>query len=443
MFGRGNWAILGLAKESLEPFRTSLEDRTLMAASSQMAASAITRQFGSDALGVNPFSAPRLDEQHALGIEHEEELARFATSEQEARSNNSLPAEILNCEGYGFTVEQFQLQPPMPWYGLWAVANEWKHISDLPSVKEQRSYVLLERPYRFLHATDKKTVDQEALGGTAAVRKQVPVLLDFNEGRVYIESNNKKLIYTIVVLLQQLGAEIIPVAWTYSQRNWTAEILNKLYEGTQYRDDFLKRAEEATRFRANEIEKLEDREVESIVANYFSMTQLPSELWAGISGPAQIRLHDASPPIGVKAPTGATTLLNMTDDAKIVSGRVTFQEHVSTTSKDGGERRFRRDLLCIDVNDRINLTDVGAAMLRGFDLPTLRKDVQREIRQTHQVPSIEQFWGNWLHELSNAVRTIESAFRELLDIDGDQEAGIVPMKVSATGEAPELVNTPV
>ena len=136
----------------------------------------------------------------------------------------------------------------MPWYGLWAVSNEWKDVSDLASIKEQRSYVLLERPYRFLQAIDKKSVDQETLGITAAVRKQVPVLLDFNEGRVYIESSNKKLIYRIIVQLQQLGAEIIPVAWTYTQPNWTAEILNRLYEGTQYQGDFIKRADEATRF---------------------------------------------------------------------------------------------------------------------------------------------------------------------------------------------------
>src|SRR3954453_22257879 len=109
---------------------------------------------------------------------------------------------------------------------------------------------------------------------------------------------------------------------------------------------------------------------------------------------------------------------------KLFRASVTFQERVSATSKDGGGRTFRRDLLCVDVNDRINLTDVGAAMLRGFDLPTVRKDIQREIRPTKQVPSIEKFWGNWLHELSNAVRTIEAAFREVLDFDGNHEAGI-------------------
>jgi hypothetical protein len=300
---------------------------------------------------------------------------------------------------------------------------------------------LLERPYRFLQPTDRKSVDQEALGATAAVRKQVAVLLDFHEGRVYIENSNKKLITAIATRLQQLGAQVFTVAWTYTHPTWTAEILHKLYEATQYQSDFLKRADEATRFKANEIEKLEDREVESIVANYFSMTQLPSDLWVGISGPAHIRLHETSTPIAVKAPASATTLLHMTNDATVVAGALTFQERVATSSKDGEEYTFRKDLLSIDVNDRINLTEAGAAMLRGFDLPSLRKEIQREIRQTKQVPSIEQFWGSWLHELGNAVRTIEATFRELLDIDGSQPAGILPMQTVAKEEAAEVVNS--
>ena len=130
----------------------------------------------------------------------------------------------------------------------------------------------------------------------------------------------------------------------------------------------------------------------------------------------------------------------MTNDATVISGAITFQERVSFTGKNGGEVTFRKDLLCIDVNDRINLTDVGAAMLRGFDVPAFRKDIQREIRHTKEVPSIKQFWGNWLHELSNAVRTIEAAFRELLHIDGNQEAGILPMKVPIKEELLEAVN---
>jgi hypothetical protein len=375
-----------------------------------------------------------------VGPDHEPELAGYAMSEAEERADLSLPAEILECAGYGVTEAQFRLHPTMPWYGLWAVLNEWKDVSDVASIKEQRSYRLMERPFKFLQASDKKSVDQDTLGATAAMRKQVPVLLDFHDGRVYIENTNKKLIYMITVRLKRLGVEIIPVAWTFPRPNWPAEILNRLHENTQYQRDFQKRAEEASRFTASEIEKLEDRELESIVANYFSMTQTPSDLWVGISGPAQIRLHDAGPPIAVKAPTSATTLLGMTADAKILSGAITFQEVVSATSKKGGEYTFRKDLLCLDLNDRINLTDIGAAMMRGFDIPAFRKDLLREIRQTREVPSIEQFWSNWLHQMSNAVRTVEATFRELLEIDGNQPAGIVPMQVVGQEAAEELIS---
>jgi hypothetical protein len=430
MFGRGTWAVVGLVKESLEAFRTCLADRALMVAASQMAASAATRHFSTDAIGINPFAAPRLDEQHTVALEHQEALALFATSEQEPGSDGGLPAEILECEGFGAGEERYRLHDSMPWYGLWAVSNEWKDVSDLASIKEQRSYVVQERPYKFLPAIDKKAVDQEALGATASVRSQVPVLLDFNEGRVYIESSNKKVIHAITLRLNRIGAEVIPVGWNYPVPNWPSAILQKLYEDTQFQSDFQKRAEEATRFKPKEIEKLEDRELESIVANYFSMTELPSGLWVGISNPAQIRLHPTSPPIGVKASTSATTLLNMTSDAAVISGAITFQERVAFMGKDGMERTFRKDLVAVDVNDRINLTEAGAAMLRGFDVPAHRKDVLHEIKKTSQVPSIDQFWGAWLHELSNAVRMIEGSFRELLDLDGDQAGGILPMRVA-------------
>lgn len=430
MFGRGTWAVLGLVKESLDGFQLSLENQVRMAAASQLAASAVARLYGADALGFNPYSAPRLDEEQQLSDEQKAELARVSIAEQEEGTAQSLPEAILEGPGYAHTADTFRIHANLPWFGLWAVSNEWKKAPDLPSIKEQRSYEMLERPYRFLQSTDKKTVDQETVNATAIFRSQVPVLLDFNEGRVYIESSNKKLITAILVRLSQLGAEIVPVAWSYGGANWTEAILNRLYENTSYRDDFAKRAEEAKRFRESEIEKLEDRELEAIVSKFFSMTELPGGIWVGLSGPARLRLHDAAPHIGVRAPTSATTLLNISDDARIVTSALTFQECVTVTTKDGAERRIRRDLARFDLNDRINLTEVGAAMLRGFDLSTHKKDVQREIRQTRQVPSIPQFWGAWLHQLTNAVRTIEGTFREILELDGSQPAGIVPMQLT-------------
>jgi hypothetical protein len=432
MFGRGNWAIIGIAKDSLEAFTTALEDRAAMIAVSQLAASVMTRQIRVDTYGFNPFSAPRLDEQQPIAPEMEQELARFAASDKETRTNTSIGAELLDLEGYGSGIEQFQLHSSLPWFGLWAVSNQWKDVSDLASIKEQHSYAALDRPYKFLQATDRKTVDKETSGATAAVRKQFAVLLDFNEGRAYIENSNKKAIAAVAEALRQLAIETFAVGWKYNRPNWPSLILNKLYEGTQFQSDFQKRAEEATRFTPKEIEKLEDREVESVVANYFSMTQLPSELWAGIAAPAQVRLHASSQPIAVKAPTNATTLLGMTSDAGIYAGSLTFQDRITTMNKKGEELTFRKDLLSIDINDQINITEAGAAMLRGFDVPAYRKDILREIRKTRQVPSIEEFWSTWLHQMSQAVRTVESSFREVLELDGNEPGGILPMQAVST-----------
>src|SRR3954465_12335352 len=116
MFGRGTWAILGLGKESLETFRTILEDRAIMVAASQMAASAVTRYSSADSIGINPFNGPRLDEEHPVASDQEPELAGYAMSEPEERSSFSLPAEILDCQGYGVSEAQFRLHPTMPWY---------------------------------------------------------------------------------------------------------------------------------------------------------------------------------------------------------------------------------------------------------------------------------------------------------------------------------------
>src|SRR4051794_9323989 len=126
MFGRGTWAILGLAKESIEAFKTNLDDPKVMVACSQLAAAAVTRQFSADALGINPFRAPRLDEDHPIALEHQEALAQYAITEHDADSDHTLPPAVMDCAGYGFTLAQFQLHESMPWYGLWAVSNEWK-----------------------------------------------------------------------------------------------------------------------------------------------------------------------------------------------------------------------------------------------------------------------------------------------------------------------------
>ncbi len=117
-------------------------------------------------------------------------------------------------------------------------------------------------------------------------------------------------------------------------------------------------------------------------------------------------------------PNTAAPALPFTNGANVLSGALTFQEVLSGPPRKGAEYSFRKDLFCVDVNDKINI-----------NLSSFRKDVMREIRHTGEVPTIDQFWANWLHEMSNALRAIEGTFRNILEIDGDQPAGTAPMPV--------------
>ena len=76
MFGRGNWAIAGLVKESLKDFSIQLADPARMVINSQLAAGTAARLYSSDAMGINPYSAPRMDEEQELTEEQQIELSR-------------------------------------------------------------------------------------------------------------------------------------------------------------------------------------------------------------------------------------------------------------------------------------------------------------------------------------------------------------------------------
>lgn len=428
MFGRGNWAIFGLEAESHAAFVSNLENRAKMLGVSQLAASAVTRHLEQATSGLNPWSKPRLDEETELDLQLGQELANYATAPAAEQAERSITDEILHSVGFAYEADQFRLHPTVPLYAFWYVLNEWKDISDLNSIKEQRSYNDFERPYKFLNTSDKKVLDAAARAVTAAQRKQFPVLLDFQNNRMYIENTNKGTLYLVRTLFEDLGLEVNEVAWKFGgDSNWPTQSLEKLYAESRFLDDFKKAAEDASRFDGAEREIIEDAEKRNIVRDYFSMTELESSLWAGLTSPAQIRLHKTMAPIVVQSPVNATTLLGVTADAFVSGASVVLQERISTVNKKSGEERiFRKDVLSFDINDQINLTEAGAALLRGFDLPAFKKDILREIKKSKQVPSLQTFWLNWLIEMSNGVRTIETTLRELLEIK-DADSGILPL----------------
>jgi hypothetical protein len=428
MFARGNWAVFGIDNEQYQDFIARLNDQKTMLAVSQLAAYAVTRANKDDASGINPFGSPRLDESVSLDYPSRESLAKFTFLSEDDRKESYLPVLVDELQGdsngYAWGDVEFRIGGG-PQFAFWFVTNEWKDVNDLKSLKEDLSYRNYERPYVFLSPDDKKALDGAAGAKEAAMRKQFPVFIDFQSGRVYVQNSSKNVLGAVQSLLGDLGLTCIHVGWVFGE-NWLKPLLVKLYAESGYKDEFKRAADDAGRFSKEEREPIEDKELAGILTNFFSMTELETGIWAGMSSPAGVNIHKTMAPVNVKDVTSATTLLHLTDDASVHSAEITLQDRQVVTKKSGEERTFRKDIVTFELSDRINMLEAGAALLLGFDIPGLKKDIVREMKKSKQIPSIERFWFLWLQGMNNAIREIEDAIRTALEIK-DQKTGILPI----------------
>jgi hypothetical protein len=443
MFARGNWAILGLKLDSLKTFQDSLLDKTKLLYASQLVASSVTRIAGQPSVGINPFEFPRKDE-NLKEVDAEERelsyqiLAHFASQDEENRgtvlgttetlihNTGGIPRSLRVGYFAGLDAVQYQLRDGIPYYGFWFVENTPKDITHTASKREHFSYKVTGKPYKFLQGGEKKDVDALVTSDEKMERKQFPVLLDFIEGRLYIEATSKNTISSLVYLLDGLGIQVEGLAWSFGEPTWPAAFLNKLYEQTHFAEAFNKRAEERTRFTPDQIEPLEDKVMERIVTKFFGLAQLENELWFGLGAPAQVQLTKSMDPITVATVENATTLLKR-DEAKLWSGSVDVQEVDTYTTKSGVEKTNRKTIFTLDINDTINFTEVGAAMLRGFDLPQFKRDLTRQMRKAKTVPPVADFWFGWLQGMRTAVSEFTDSVSLALGIEGT-DIGLVVLK---------------
>jgi len=232
---------------------------------------------------------------------------------------------------------------------------------------------------------------------------------------VYAETTKAEEIGDLRRLLEVMGATPYNLTWNFGSADWPFRFLAKVNEGNRYHKQMKDRADELSRFHANEVEKLEDKMVESIVSGYFAMSELETGQWAGLSTPAKIRLFGTSDPSAESAVSTAFTLLELVGTATVAASAVVFQSLDSKFSKKGEEKQYRTDLFAIDINDKVNISDAGAAALRGFDLPQYKKDMKR-LAKSGEVP-IRVYWFDWLVAMKEAIRLFADNITETLHVD--------------------------
>ena len=255
-------------------------------------------------------------------------------------------------------------------------------------------------------------------------RRQFPVLIDFIGERAYALTTDVDEIIALRDILTELGVQTFNLSWVFDTPDWPGKFLNAVQTANKFPTQMAARADELRRFRKEDIEKLEDSMMESIVSNFFTLSELDTGYWAGLSTPAKINLFPVSEPSSEISVSTAFTLLNLVDEAWVVSANVVFQQLDSKFTKDGDEKKFRTDVLSIDLNDKANISDAGCAALRGFDLPRFKKDMKRHIKEKTSL-EISNYWMEWLIEMKGAVNFFIDNINETLKLNKD-ENGLNP-----------------
>lgn len=420
MFGRGNWAVFGITSASIEEFKKALADPLTTFKVSQLAASIISKFQNEESVGINPFGSPRLDEKLTDSLI----LSNLNTFFEKLKDNKDASLlESLIKDSLEFVVSEDTLSLGNNKYGFWFVSNYPEDPTDPNSKREQIAYEQIGRPFKFLSKEEKKAVEEQVMAQGVLNRKQFPVLLDFQHELAYVASSNKDEIIAVGELLLKLGVKTFPLVWDFQHASWPGEFLNYIVKTTRYASDMQKRADELTRFRENEIEKLDDKQMEKIVSTFFALSPLETELWAGLTTPARIRIHKLSDPVGVSSPSVAFSLLNMSNDAEVSSSSVVFQELVIKNTKNG-EKTIRKDVFTIDINDNMNIQDAGAAMLRGFDLPQFKREVKSTIKVKGKL-EIRDFWAMWLQGIHDSILEFVDNVTNTLNIDKNKYGLVV------------------
>src|SRR5271157_2942466 len=385
MFGRGSWAVFGVRAESQEMFEASLAATSgQVVVVSQSAAVEAAKLEGTPTCGINPYDKPRGDEAD--------------------------PPVMGSTENFRLGPQQF---------GLWFCINDYEDVTDPKSKQEQQAYELSTKPFKFLKKDEKKQVEAAVKASAVASRKQFPVLIDFVGERVYALTTNEEEIGLVRSLLEELGCVTFHMGWNFGSYDWPQKFLKAVWEGNKFRAAMQSRADDLRRFNADEVEKNEDKMLETIMSGFWSMAELETGQWAGLTTPAKIKLFPGTDASTESSVSSAFTIASQFEDtATITSASVVIQHLDSYVNKKDEEKQKRTDLLTIDINDKVNISDAGAAALRGFDVPQYKKDMKRHAKDRGTL-GINDYWFEWLIAMKTAINFFVDNVTETLHIDKD------------------------
>lgn len=250
LFSKGPWVHMHLNPDALPSFKALLDNPQLLFRSSAFAAR--TRLLSNaeipKSVGINPpcwpcGDAPLPREQASLDKNiHPHIAANLADEGNEAPWE--LPDEVSESTGvmlemdryWGSGPKAFQLlDAETPVYGFWLVLLKRANLDDMNALREHAAATTTAQPFKTLSAMARKEIGNTLVSEGLVDyidRKQVPVVIDFRTGDVWLGNSGKSFTEALgYYLLHATGAKLEPMeCFPGKSAEWAALALTAFYD---------------------------------------------------------------------------------------------------------------------------------------------------------------------------------------------------------------------
>ena len=238
-YGKANWSRLAIKKENLEDVEKSITDfKNWFQASALWANINIIGDPSVDGvtLGINPVDRARLDIlPESMDFDYVELMREINELDDK---NDFFDTGILGTydfsNHFSNSLDNYLLDEEKKIYGFWFVIRKSINLEDLESQKEHEASRLYKKPFRLLDGESKKDVLANINIESWADRKQVLVLFELIDGKMFVAGANKKILEYLSWFMNAYFSTTILPTILYVPDNgelpWTTELFTKIMD---------------------------------------------------------------------------------------------------------------------------------------------------------------------------------------------------------------------
>jgi hypothetical protein len=354
LFGKGTWTRLSIDPESVEKFHALLANQRALFTASAFAARSIlignkeiTQQAGINcpawACGDAPFPLEQLTLDRKV-----HPIVYRQLQDPENQTPWEIPegiADEYEIGGDRYFGGQFNLlDEATPVFGFWLVLFKRANLDDMNALKEHGASLSNGQPFKTLSSTAKKDITQSIVSDGLVDyidRKQVPVILDYRTGGVWIGTGSKGHIDAFSSWMIKFTGTMVDrmVCKPGANNDWVGEALTQFHKEDLYKlereEAFIEattpeeesdpQAMEETEEGGTQPDTDEDKFRITNVATYApdngDIAQVETETAIQLPGARMMPLYAFEP-------LDAIALLRMSPDAEIKASKVAFKRNI-------------------------------------------------------------------------------------------------------------------